>query len=84
MVIHHEQRLFVAKHYFRNEQYALFQEALPNDMGPNKTTIYRIIMKFEEPGCMCHRKHNHCCTVLNDDTLEDVRFNLLQSPFKSL
>jgi hypothetical protein len=74
------QRIFVVKHYFRNESYALceaFQEALPNDTVLNKTTIYRIITKFEETGSVCDRKHNHRHTVLNDDTLEDVRLSFV-------
>jgi hypothetical protein len=51
MVLTHEQRIFVVKHYFHNKSYALcqeaFQEAFLNDTVPNKTTIYCIIMKFE-------------------------------------
>jgi hypothetical protein len=79
MVITHEQRIFVVKRYFLNESYALcqeaFQEAFPNDTVPNKTTIYRIITKFVETGSVCDRKHNHRRTVLNDDTLKDVRLS---------
>jgi hypothetical protein len=41
VVLTREQRIFVVKHYFRNESYALSQEAFPNDMVPNKTTVYR-------------------------------------------
>jgi hypothetical protein len=52
-----EQRIFIVKHYFCNESYALcqeaFQEAFSNDMVPNKTTIYRIITNFEDTGCIC-------------------------------
>jgi hypothetical protein len=67
------------KHYFRNESYALcqeaFEEAFPNDKMPNKTTVYYIITKFEETGCVCDRKHNRRRTALNDDTLENVRLS---------
>jgi hypothetical protein len=42
-VLTREQRIFVVKQYSRNESYALcqeaFQEAFPNDMVPNKTTL---------------------------------------------
>jgi hypothetical protein len=57
MVLTREQRIFVVNHYFRNESYVLcqeaFQEAFPNDTVPNKTTVNRIITKFEETGCVC-------------------------------
>jgi hypothetical protein len=84
MVLTCQQRIFIVKHYFHNESYVLCQEAFPNDTAPNKTTIYCIITQFEETGSVCDRKHNRHCTVLNDDTLEDVRISLLQSPSKSL
>jgi hypothetical protein len=61
-----------------------FQEAFPNDMVPNKTTIYHIITKPEEIGSACDRKHNRHRMVLDDNTLEDVGHSLLQSPSKSL
>jgi hypothetical protein len=74
------------KHYFHNESYVLcqeaFQEAFPNVISPDKTTIYHIITKFEETGSVCDCKHNCHRTVLNDDILEDVRLSLLQSPSK--
>jgi hypothetical protein len=53
-------------------------------MVPSKTTIYRIITKFEETGSVCDRKHNRRRTVLNDDTPEELKLSLLQSPSKSL
>jgi hypothetical protein len=88
MVLTREQRTFVVKHYFCNESCVLcqeaFQETFPNDTVPNKTTIYCIITKSEETGFVCDRKHNRRLTILNDDTLEDVRLSLLQSPSKSL
>jgi hypothetical protein len=47
VVLTREQRIFVAKHYFRDQSYALcqetFQVALPDDTAPNKTAVYRII-----------------------------------------
>jgi hypothetical protein len=77
MVLTREQRIFVVKHYFLNESYALcqgaFQEVFPNNTVSNKTTIYRIITKFEETGSVRDRKRNRRGTVLNDDTLQDVR-----------
>jgi hypothetical protein len=77
MVLTREQIIFVVKHYFHNESYALCQEAFPNDTVPNKTTIYRIITKFEETGSVCDRKHIRRRTVLNGDTQENVRLSLL-------
>jgi hypothetical protein len=62
MVLTCEQEIFVVKHYFHNESYALcqeaFQEAFPNDTVPNKTTIYCIITKFEETGEMSGCLHS--------------------------
>jgi hypothetical protein len=53
MVLTREQRIFDVKH-FRNESYALcqeaFQEAFPNDTVPNRTIVYLIITKCEETG----------------------------------
>jgi hypothetical protein len=60
MVLTREQRIFIVKHYFRNESYALcqeaFQEVFPNDTVPKKRKTYRIITKFEETGSVCDRK----------------------------
>jgi hypothetical protein len=50
MVLIRDQRIFIVKHYFHNESYALCQEAFPNDTVPSKTAIYQIITKFEETG----------------------------------
>jgi hypothetical protein len=54
-----------------------FPRSIPNGTVPNKTTIYRSITKFEETGSVCDRQHNRRPTVLNDDTLEEVRLGLL-------
>jgi hypothetical protein len=60
MVLTREQRIFVVKYYFYKESYALcqeaFQEAFANYTVLNKTTVFRIIIKFEETGSMCYRK----------------------------
>jgi hypothetical protein len=65
------------KHYFRNESYALCQEAFQflNDRCRKKQFTALSV---------CDRKYNRRRTVLNDDTLENVRLGLLQSPSKSL
>jgi hypothetical protein len=81
MVLTREQRNFVVNQYFHKKSYALcqdaFQEAFPNDTVAEKTTIYRIIKKFDGTGSMCDRKHNRRRIVLNDDTLEDVRLGFV-------
>jgi hypothetical protein len=81
MVLTREQRIFIVKHYFRNESYALYQEAFqevfPNDTVPNKIKTYRIITKFEETGSVCVILNNRRFTVLSDDTLEDVRLSFV-------
>jgi hypothetical protein len=80
MILTRELIIFCEAFFFRNESYALwqeaFQEAFPNDTVPNKTTIYRIITKFEETGSVCDRKHNRRRTALKYDTLEDERLRL--------
>jgi hypothetical protein len=82
VVLTREQRILVSKHYFRNQSYALcqeaFQEAFPDDTVPNKTTVYRFVTTFEDTGSVCDGTHNRRPTVLNDVTLKDVRLSLLQ------
>jgi hypothetical protein len=39
-MVKNREKKIAEKHYFRNESYALCQEAFPNDTVPNKTTIY--------------------------------------------
>jgi hypothetical protein len=60
IVLAREQKIFVVKHYFRNELYAFcqeaFQETFTNDTVPKKTPIYRIITKFEEIVSVCDRQ----------------------------
>jgi predicted nucleotidyltransferase len=55
IVLTREQMIFIVKHYFRNESYALCQETFLNYMVPNKITI---ITKSEETASVRYRKYN--------------------------
>jgi hypothetical protein len=49
-----------------------------------KQQIYRIITKFEETGSVCDRKYNHRRTVLNDDTMENVRLSFILFQYNNI
>jgi len=42
--------------------------------------VHQLIRKFYETGSVSNWKYNCSPTVLNSDTLEDMRLRLLQSP----
>jgi transposase len=50
---------------------------------PNKSTIQRFVVRFRETGRI-GKKHRSGRPVLSNDSLEDIRARLLQSPRKLL
>jgi hypothetical protein len=74
---------FFCEVLFSQRIICIVPRSFPNDTVQNKTS-YSIITKSEETDSVCDWKHNRRRTVLNDDTLEDVRLSLLQSPSKLL
>jgi transposase len=51
---------------------------------PNKSTIQRLVERFRETGSIGEKHHSGHPSVLGNDSLEDIRAHLLQSPRKSL
>jgi transposase len=51
---------------------------------PNKSTIQRLVERFRETGNIVEKRPSGRPSVLSNDSLEDIRARLLQSPRKSL
>jgi transposase len=51
---------------------------------PNKSTIQRFVERFFETGSIGEKCRSGRPSVLSNDSLEDIRSRLLQSPRKSL
>jgi hypothetical protein len=51
---------------------------------PNKSTISRLVNRFRDTGGVQDRNRPGRPSVLSDDSLDDIRQNLLRSPLKSL
>jgi transposase len=59
-------------------------EILPQTLVPDKSTIQRLVERFLETGSIGEKRLSGRPSVLSDDSLEDIRARLLQSPRKSL
>jgi hypothetical protein len=51
---------------------------------PNKSAIQRLVERFRETGSTGEKSRSGHPSVLSNDSLEDIRARLLQSPRKSL
>jgi transposase len=51
---------------------------------PNKSTIQRLVERFRETGRIGEKRRSGRPSVLSNNSLEDIRARLLQSPRKSL
>jgi hypothetical protein len=51
---------------------------------PNKSTIQRLVERLYETGSIGEKRRSGLPSVLSNDSLEDIRARLLQSPRKSL
>jgi transposase len=51
---------------------------------PDKSTIQRLVERFREIGSIGEKRRSGRPSVLSNDSLEDIRARLLQSPRKSL
>jgi hypothetical protein len=51
---------------------------------PNKSTVQRLVESFRETGSIGEKRRSGRPSVLSNDSLEDIRARLLQSPGKSL
>jgi transposase len=83
-----DQRVFILEHYFSTRSYAecqnAFRNSFPDSVVPNKSTIKRLVERFRETGSSCEKRRSGRPSVLSNDSLEDIRARLLESPRKSL
>jgi hypothetical protein len=88
MVFSQDQHVFILEHYFSTWSYAecqnAFRNSFPDSVVPNKSTIQRLVKHFRETGSTGEKHHSGCSSVISNDSLEDIRAHLLQSPRKSL
>jgi hypothetical protein len=61
-----------------------FRNSFPDSVVPNKSTIQRLVERFRETGSIGEKRRSGRLSVLSNDSLEDIRACLLQSPRKSL
>jgi hypothetical protein len=83
-----DQRVFILEHYSSTRSYGECQNAFrhffPDSVVPNKSTIQRLVECFRETGSIGDNRRYCRPSVLSNDSLEDIRARLLQSPRRSL
>jgi hypothetical protein len=88
MVFSQDQRVFIVEHYFSTQSYAechnVFRNSFPDYVVPNKSTVQCLVKRFPETGSTGKKCHSGHRCVLSNDSLEDIRAHLRQSPRKSL
>jgi hypothetical protein len=88
MVFSQDQHVFILEHYFSTQSHAesqnVFRNFFPDSVVPNMSTIQRLVERFHETGSIGEKRHSGHPSVLSNDSLEDIRACLLQSPRKSL
>jgi transposase len=79
---------FILEHYFSTRSYAecqnAFRNSFPDSVTLNKSTIQRLVERFRETGSFGEKRRSGRPYVLSNDSLEDIRARLFQSPSKSL
>jgi hypothetical protein len=87
-VFSQDQSDFILEHYFFTRSYAecqnAFRNSFPESLAPNKSTIQRLVECFRETGSIGEKCRSDLPSVLSNDSLEDIRARLLQSPRTSL
>jgi transposase len=82
------QRVFILEHYFSTRSYAECQNEIrnsfPDPVVPSKSTIQRLVERFYETESPGEKRRSGSPSVVSNDSLEDIRARLLQSPRKSL
>jgi transposase len=58
--------------------------SFPDSVVLNKSTIQRLIERFRKTGSIGEKRHSGRPFVLSNNSLEDIRARLLQSPRKAL
>jgi hypothetical protein len=61
-----------------------FRNSLPDSVVPDKSTIQRLVERFRETRNIGEKRRSGRPSVLSNDSLENIRARLLQSPRKSL
>jgi transposase len=88
MVFSQDQSVFILEHYFFTWSYAecqnAFRNSFPDSVVPSKSTIQRLVESFRETGSIGEKCRSGHPSVLSNDSLEDIRTRLLQSPRNSL
>jgi hypothetical protein len=88
MVFSQDQRVFILERYFPTRSYAecqnAFRNSFPDSVVPNKSTVQRLVERFRETQSIGEKRRSGRPSVLSNDSLEDIRARLLQSPRKSL
>jgi transposase len=84
-----DQRVFIIiEHYISTRSYAECQNAFRNSFRdsvvPNKSTVQRIVERFRETGSIGEKRRSGRPSVLSNNSSEDIRAHLLQSPKKLL
>jgi hypothetical protein len=57
-----------------------FINSFPDSVVPNKPTIQCLVELFRETGCIGEKCRSGRPSVLSNDSLDDIRARLLQSP----
>jgi hypothetical protein len=88
LIFSQDQRVFILEHYFSTRSCAecqnAFRNSFPDSVVPNKSTIQRLVERFLETESIDEKRRSGRRPVLSNDSLEDIRARLLQSPKKSL
>jgi hypothetical protein len=86
MVFSEDQSVFILEHYFSTRSYAechnAFRNSFPDSVVANKSTIQLLVERFCETGSVGEKRRSGRPSVLSNDSLEDIRTRLLQSPRK--
>jgi hypothetical protein len=72
MVYSRAEHVFILEHHFTLKSFAAVREAFsnpyPDKEMPSKTTIHRLVTKFQDTGSVCDRKHIRHLTVVTSET----------------
>jgi hypothetical protein len=82
------QRVFIVENYQASRSYATcqndFRDTFPDSPVPNKSTVSRLVNRFRDTGSVQDGNRSGRPSVLSDDSLDDIRQNLLRSSRKLL
>ena len=82
------QRIFICNTFMKKSSWRKcrrkFRRQFPDSSVPDKTTIYRLVKKFNYTGSVQNKKPQVNKRVLTEEKLDEIGFRLEQSPKKSL